>query len=129
MPKYIAQIPMLPSGCIEKTQAFYEDVLGFTVIDTHLEEGSLEWIRLRADAAQVMFYNPEASGNAQVQFPSPESMVIYLQVDALDKLHARLKAQGLPVSEIRVTFYGMNEFDLADPNSYTLTFGHYAPEL
>lgn len=121
--RYHGQIPMLPTDHIEETLAFYRDRLGFELTDSRDQDGSLEWLRLRGGEAQVMFYSPMAAGDRPVRIRRPECMVIYLQVEGLAELHAHLQAAGEPASPVRVTFYRMNEFDLADPNGYTLTFG------
>lgn len=121
--RYRGQIFMLPTSAIEATGAFYRDVLGFSEVASRQEAGRLEWIRLKADRAQLMFYDPAALGDAPVEVNAPESMVVYLQVEGLEGLHAELEAAGQAVSNVRATFYGMTEFDLRDPNGYTLTFG------
>jgi uncharacterized glyoxalase superfamily protein PhnB len=121
--RYRGQIPMLPTDCIEETLAFYRDQLGFNLVDSHEEAGGLEWLRLRGGDAQVMFYSPMAVGDDSAHLEHPESMVVYLQVEGLDALHGHLQSAGEQVSPLRATFYGMNEFELVDPNGYTLIFG------
>ena len=49
-----------------------------------------------------------------------QSWVIYLRVDDIEALHARLERGGFPVSEIEVSSYGTREFFVADPDGYEL---------
>ena len=123
MTHFRGQIPMLPSDSIEETQRFYHEVLGFEVAGSRYEQGGLEWIRLHAGQAQIMFYSPMASGDMPPEISTPASMILYFQLDDLPALHAQLKAAGHAVSDIGVTFYGMQEFEMSDPNGYTLMFG------
>lgn len=123
MMAYRGLIPLLPSDCIEETARFYQEVLGFEIADSRYEQGGLEWLRLRGGHAQMMFYSPLALGNIPPEFKRPSTLMLYLQTENMAAFHARLKAEGHAVSEIESTFYGMQEFEVADPNGYTVKFG------
>jgi uncharacterized glyoxalase superfamily protein PhnB len=123
MTDYRGLIPLLPTDCIEETLHFYQEVLGFEVADSRYEQGGLEWVRLRGGRAQIMFYSPMALGNVPPEFKRPSTLMLYLQTENLSALHLRLKGEGYGVSAIESTFYGMQEFELADPNGYTVKFG------
>jgi uncharacterized glyoxalase superfamily protein PhnB len=49
-----------------------------------------------------------------------QSWVVYVRVDDLDALHAKLARGGFPVSEIARTSYGTREFFVSDPDGYEL---------
>ena len=49
-------------------------------------------------------------------------------VDDVEGLYESLLAKGLEPSAMRVTFYGMKEFDLRDPTGYTLLIGQPTDE-
>ena len=54
---------------------------------------------------------------------------INLYVDeSVEEFHARLKEQGVAVSELHIAFYGVKQFDLRDPTGYMLVIGQPTDE-
>jgi uncharacterized glyoxalase superfamily protein PhnB len=43
-------------------------------------------------------------------------------------LHAEAKGKAFQVSDLRVTFYGMKEFEVRDPDGHILWFGQETDE-
>jgi uncharacterized glyoxalase superfamily protein PhnB len=54
-----------------------------------------------------------------VRCGSPEDVVA---------LHAEAKGKAFQVSDLRVTFYGMKEFEVRDPDGHILWFGQETDE-
>ncbi len=54
--------------------------------------------------------------------------VFYFNVSDVAALHAEYAARSVPVSALRVAFYGMKEFELRDPDDYWLWFGQPTDE-
>jgi uncharacterized glyoxalase superfamily protein PhnB len=48
--------------------------------------------------------------------------IYYFYPDNVMDLHAEVKRQAFQVSELRVTFYGMKEFEVRDPDGHILWF-------
>jgi uncharacterized glyoxalase superfamily protein PhnB len=53
----------------------------------------------------------------------PKLPVLYLYPDDLVAFHRTAQQNGLPVGELELTFYGMNEFRLEDPDGNRLWIG------
>ena len=55
-------------------------------------------------------------------------MSFYFYPDNVVALHESLKSRGYTVSDLRVTFYQMKEFEMEDPDGYQLWFGQETDE-
>ena len=107
--------PMLQSGDLQRTIAWYESVLGFRCIGR--EES---WCRLERDGVTLMFMHNEHVGAPHATASQ------YIYVDDLNVLwnaiKDRVKAEWGP-EEMP---YGMMEFAIKDPDGYLLSFGEEA---
>jgi hypothetical protein len=54
--------------------------------------------------------------------------IFYCYPDDVVALHAAWRDKGLPVTDLRVTVYGMKEFELRDLDGYWLWFGQSTSE-
>jgi uncharacterized glyoxalase superfamily protein PhnB len=54
---------------------------------------------------------------------APNHSVIYLYPDDIVAYHARMRADGLSIPDLAVTFYGMTEFRIDDPDGNRLWIG------
>ena len=112
-------IPMLPVNSMAISVEFYQQ-LGFEV---ERREDQWGWAMLRFDECRVML---DQSINLHPQ--APRLTVIYLYPEDIDVYHAQLRANGLVVPELDVTFYGMKEFRIDDPDGNRLWIGQAQPE-
>jgi uncharacterized glyoxalase superfamily protein PhnB len=53
---------------------------------------------------------------------------IYFYPENVVDLHAEAKRKEFQVSDLRVTFYGMKEFEVRDPDGHILWFGQKTDE-
>jgi uncharacterized glyoxalase superfamily protein PhnB len=107
-------VPMQPVRSLPASVAFYAK-LGFTVENRRDEWG---WAMLRCGDCQVMLdqsINLHAGG--------PRSAVLYLYPQDVVDFHRRARENGLPVPALDVTFYGMTEFRIEDPDGNRLWIG------
>jgi len=96
---------MLPVKSIGASIPFYEK-LGFMVEERNDAWG---WATLSIDGCRIML---DQSINT---WPSPHRQaVFYLYPDDVSAYHAEVKARGVEVPELEVTFYGMMEFRIED---------------
>jgi catechol 2,3-dioxygenase-like lactoylglutathione lyase family enzyme len=117
-------IPMLSVAELERTMAFYCGKLGFRVNNTFGKPKPV-WCMLERDKVRLMFNQPPGI----VIFPEPKKgQIFYFYPDDLASLHAEWKTAGLAVTDLRVTVYGMKEFELRDPDGYWLWFGQNTDE-
>ena len=120
-------IPMLSVANVEKSIAFYQDALDFDVLNRYEHDGCLQWAMVKSDNTELMFAHCDASQGILIP-ATKEDLVLYFYPDDVEALHVSLKDKGYPVSELRVTFYGMKECDLIDPDGYQLSFGQETDE-
>jgi catechol 2,3-dioxygenase-like lactoylglutathione lyase family enzyme len=107
-------VPMQPVKNMPASVAFYEK-LGFVVENRNDEWG---WAMLRSGDCQLMVdqsINPQAG--------IPRISVLYLYPENVLDFHRRARESGLPVPELDVTFYGMTEFRIEDPDGNRLWIG------
>lgn len=107
-------VPMQPVRHLPASVAFYEK-LGFVAEDRHDEWG---WAMLRCGDGQLML---DQSINLHPGIP--RISVLYLYPENVLDFHRHARANGLPVPELDVTFYGMTEFRIEDPDGNRLWIG------
>jgi uncharacterized glyoxalase superfamily protein PhnB len=107
-------IPMLPVKSMPASVEFYEK-LGFSVERRQDEWG---WAMLRFDECRLMV---DQSINKHRDVP--RQSVIYLYPEDIVAYHRQARKNGLDVPELAVTFYGLTEFRLDDPDGNRLWIG------
>ena len=108
-------IPMLPVKSMPESVDFYCGMLGFEVETRNDDWG---WAMLRFDECRLMV---DQSINAHPgQF---RDSIIYLYPDDIVEYHKQVGANGLEVPELAVTFYGLTEFRIDDPDGNRLWIG------
>jgi len=111
----IARItPMLPVADIAKSVDFYAK-LGFVVERQNDEWG---WAKIRSGECELML---DRSTNPH--FVAPRPTVIYLYPDDVVTHHDAARKNGLDVPDLDVTFYGMTEYRIDDPDGNHLWIG------
>jgi len=107
-------IPMLPVRKLHASVEFYQK-LGFGV---ERREDRWGWAMLRFDECRIML---DESINRHPQ--APRQSVLYLYPDDIEKYHDQVRAAGVTVPDLEVTFYGMTEFRIEDPDGNRLWIG------
>ncbi|MFA6955689.1 MAG: VOC family protein [Thermoanaerobaculia bacterium] len=107
-------IPMLPVRSVAASVDFYQR-LGFSVEERNDGWG---WAMLRLDDCRLML---DQSINAHPD--APRCSVLYLYPDDITAYHAEARRNGLALPDLEVTFYGMTEFRIDDPDGNRLWIG------
>ena len=110
-------IPMLPVRSMPASVAFYQK-LGFTV---EQRDDSWRWAMLCLGDCRLML-----DESINVHPGSPSSAVLYFYPDAIAEYHEQVRRNGLVVPDLDVTFYGMTEFRIEDPDGNRLWIGQKA---
>jgi uncharacterized glyoxalase superfamily protein PhnB len=110
-------VPMLPVSDLSVSIEFYQK-LGFTVEHRRDDWG---WAMLRFDECRIM-----VDRSINQRSDAPRQSVLYLYPEDLSEYHERVRASGLVVPELDLTFYGMSEFRLDDPDGNRLWIGQNA---
>ncbi len=111
-------IPQLPSGDIDRTAAFFEAVLGFTIAATFIEHGHLI---VRRELAEIHFWRTE---NEQQALTIAGQSSCYIRVENVESLFDEFKAAGAPFGyELTNQPWGMREMQVTDPYGNAIRFG------
>ena len=108
-------IPMLPVRSMPASVEFYCGMLGFEVETRNDDWG---WAMLRFDECRLMV---DQSINAHAG--TPRDSILYLYPDDVVAYHKQVREKGLAVPELDVTFYGITEFRISDPDGNRLWIG------
>jgi uncharacterized glyoxalase superfamily protein PhnB len=107
-------IPMLPVRSMPESVGFYQK-LGFSI---EQRNDNWRWAMLCFGECRLML---DESINVHPGIPS--SSVIYLYPDDISEFHEQVRRNGLSVPGLEVTFYGMTEFRIDDPDGNQLWIG------
>jgi uncharacterized glyoxalase superfamily protein PhnB len=128
--------PNLAVASVSETVKYYQHQLDFTLtaavpesqngVDQQLIEGkTYVFAMMKCGAVELMFQRTDSFVH-DVELAEDDSIgasiSFYFEVEGLAELHAKLKANGLKVTEIKTTWYGANEFYMKDLNGYILGF-------
>lgn len=108
-----ALTPMLQTGDMDRTVAWYGDMLGFRCVSRTGDD----WCRLEQDGVSLMFMRNHHLGSPQA------TATQYIYVDDVDALWERLKDRITAEWGPEDMPYGLREFAIRDPDGYLLSFG------
>ncbi|MDM7915604.1 MAG: VOC family protein [Candidatus Eisenbacteria bacterium] len=111
-------IPMLPVKDMAASVEFYQK-LGFKVEDRREDWG---WSMLSFGECRLML---DRSINRHPD--APRQSVLYLYPADVQEYHRQVRENGLDIPDLDVTFYGMTEFRLHDPDGNALWIGQRRP--
>lgn len=106
--------PMLPVRSMPASVDFYEK-LGFRV---EQRKDEWRWALLSFGECRLM-----VDESIDVHPGAPRTSVLYLYPDDISEYHEQVRANGLVVPDLEVTFYGMTEFRIDDPDGNRLWVG------
>lgn len=89
----------------------------------------LVWAQFVADGVELMVQRRDSLTEELPVFagrPAGGTFTLYVQTDDLDGLHSRLKDTVPTVKPMGVTFYGMREWYVADPDGYVVCMAQKA---
>ncbi len=111
---------------IDRSVAFYRDLLGFRVAITVPDAPPFVFVSLERDGI-VLFLNDEP--NARKEQPNATwltvgqaGITLFLDMEGIDELWAAIKDRAPVVQPIVDQWYGVREFSATDPDGYVVTF-------
>jgi uncharacterized glyoxalase superfamily protein PhnB len=117
--------PVLIVDEVEKSLPFWVDRMGFTMV-TNVPEGQrLGFVILARDGAELMMQTLTSVQRDEPRF-APEGVntkgtVLFIEVEDFADVRQRLEGYPIVMPE-RVTFYGMREIGVSEPNGHTAIF-------
>ena len=118
----LSGIPVLNCQSIEKTLAFYQQLLQFVVVNKRESAGALNWVHLMHGDTTLMLQLAEQQ-NPESFSATKSRITLYYFVNNINELHHLIKAKNYSVSEIKTSDYQMREFSLQDPEGNSVTIG------
>jgi uncharacterized glyoxalase superfamily protein PhnB len=143
-PAFTKLTPNLLVASVERSLAFYIDVLGFTRGMTVPEKSPFVFASVTAGAVEIFFNDAATAAKEYPAFagrPLGATGTMFIEIEAtpkrgpggpggpgeIDALHDRLKPQVTVVMPLVTQFYGLREFAIADPDGYVITFAQRVP--
>jgi len=115
--RFVEATPVLRSSDYERSCAFYRDLLGF---DIHEEGGDPPRFGIYVRDGAILFINAWDGGPPA----SPGGWEAYIHVREIADLHDAWREAGVPVTRaLTDTVYGMQEFEITDPDGNVICFG------
>ena len=105
---------MLPVRSMATSVEFYQK-LGFEVLHRN---DDWRWAMLSFGECRLML-----DESINIHTDSPRDSVLYLYPDDIVEYHERVRKRGVAAPELEITFYGMTEFRIDDPDGNRLWIG------
>src|SRR5436190_21150828 len=129
MPQFKKLTPNLIVSSVERSLAFYIDVLGFTRGLTVPEQSPFAFASVTSGPLEIFFNDTAAALKehpdwaTKLKSSAGNSMFIEIEgAGAVDTLHDRVKARATVVMPLTTQWYGMREFAIEDPDGFAITF-------
>lgn len=108
---------------IQQTIGFYKKI-GFELTMTVPDEADTVWAMMKCGNVMFMFQTFESLENElpDISRKNGGSLLLYIEVEKIEKLFKELKDKVEIVKDLEKTFYGAMEFSIKDINNYILTF-------
>jgi len=134
--KFTDVTPNLVVADIDRSVAFYRDVLGFALTGSVPDAPPFAFAWMQRDGVSV-FLNTVASvsehpGLAARAIGGTNTMYIALEADTaeagVDALFDAVRARASVIMPLTTQFYGMREFGVEDPDGYVIFVGQRVAE-
>jgi len=123
--------PNLIVSDIDRSTAFYRDVLGFSIVTTVPEQAPFVFVWLQRDGVNVFLnalagMKDDVTGLAKRQIGGTATMFFAIEAESIatgvDALFAQVEGRARVVMPLTDQFYGMREFGVEDPDGYIIFF-------
>ena len=126
MPTTLTKLtPNLIVSDVERSMAFYRDVLGFTAQMTVPDASPYVFAIMTSGSIEVFLNAPEAAYAEYPAFknqPIGGTLTLFIEVTEIEAAYARLAPLVKVVMPFEKKWYGMTEFAFLDPDGYIITF-------
>lgn len=123
--------PNLIVSNVERSVAFYRDVLGFTVAFTVPDQSPLVFAAVQSGPIEIFLNAPEPAMAEYPAFkdqPIGGTLTLFIDVVDVQAAHDSLKDRVTIVMPFEKKWYGVTEFAFTDPDGYIITFAERTPQ-
>jgi uncharacterized glyoxalase superfamily protein PhnB len=118
--------PNLIVSNVERSLEFYVETLGFVRGMTVPDQSPFVFASVTSGPVEIFFNDRSTIDKESPQFANLSvgggGNTMFVEVEDVDALHDRVKAQAPIVMAIHTQWYGMREFAITDPDGYVITF-------
>jgi glyoxylase I family protein len=123
--------PLVQVFDMPKSIRFYRDLLGFSVTGKSKsmsdDPDDVNWVMLQLGEATLMLntaYDPDDVPDAPdpARWSGHQDTGLFFGCRDVDAAYQHLVAKGLDVAPPKVTWYGMKQLSVTDPDGYGLCF-------
>ncbi len=136
-PTFTKLTPNLLVANVERSLAFYTDILGFARGFTVPEQSPFVFASVVSGSVEI-FLNDKDTGikeyPAFAGIPLGATATMFIEMEGagspgstIDALHDRLKSHVVVTMPLVTQWYGVREFAIADPDGYVITFAERMP--
>lgn len=132
--------PNLMVEDVNRTVEFYQEVLGFEfvmgvieelqeILTAYQQDRSLDYAMMKCGNVEMMFQAKRSLAESLPMLRGREiggTLTLYMELDRVSELYARIRDKVTIVKDLHATFYGMQEFYIEDCNGYILAFAEAA---
>jgi catechol 2,3-dioxygenase-like lactoylglutathione lyase family enzyme len=109
---------------VEASTRFYREILGLETTMTVPDKPPFVFAGVSNGEVEIFFNDQKAVAADLPKLAATigGSLTLYMEVDSLDSLFARVEEAGVKISlPVTEQFYGMKEFAFEDTDGYTIT--------
>jgi len=124
--------PNLVVSNVERSLAFYRDVIGFALVTTVPDASPFAFAIVQSGGVEIFLNAPEPAIAEYPAFrdrPIGGTLTLYIEVQGIKQLYETLGSRVQTVTSLEKKFYGVTEFVIADPDGYLITFGEHGDHL
>lgn len=124
--------PNLVVSNVDRSVAFYRDLLGFTLGATVPDASPYVFAIVQSGGVEIFLNAP---GPAIAEYPAFDgrpiggTLTLYIEVHGIKALYETLRPRVPIVSPLEKKFYGVTEFVIQDPDGYLITFGEHGDHV
>ena len=131
MPVFTKLTPNLLVASVDRSLAFYVDILGFARGMTVPDQPPFAFAAVASGPVEIFFNDATGATKEYPGFagkPIGATGTMYIEVEGVDALHERIKSSVTITMPLVTQFYGMREFGILDPDGYVITFAERMPQ-
>jgi uncharacterized glyoxalase superfamily protein PhnB len=120
--------PNLVVANVERSLAFYRDILGFAVTTTVPESAPYVFAIVQSGGVEIFLNAPEPAGAEYPSFkdrPIGGTLTLFVNVTGIDHVFEALRSRVKVIMPLEKKWYGVTEFAFEDPDGYVLTFAEH----
>ena len=126
---YTKLTPNLIVADVDRSVAFYRDVLGFTLAMQVPDASPLVFAGMQCGPVEIFLNSAEAAYAEYPAFkerPIGGTLTQFIHVTGIEQMYADLQGKVTVVMPLEKKWYGVTEFAITDPDGYILTIAEAA---